>query len=169
MTVSGDLATCLQACGPAPAVLDAPVASHDASAPGDAPALSPVPAALQGRMVTAVAKMSTLRCAVAGPRCCRLQEQEQGNTASACGCCRARLDEALERLQRVIEAVAGEARRGPPCTVERALRGSVPRAPAGTAGEQPSPQLELAVGSGRIATRRRAAKDLGQPLPFLLA
>ena len=69
----------------------------------------------------------------------------------------------------MIEAVAGEARRGPPCTVERALRGSVLRAPAGTAGEHPSPKLELAVGSGRIVTRRRAAKDLGQPLPFPLA
>ena len=91
------------------------------------------------------------------------------HTSPVAECCRARLDEAMERLQRVIEAVAGEARRGPPCTVERALRGSVLRAPASTLGEQPSPKLEAALGSGRIAMRRRAAKDLGQPLPFPLA
>ena len=118
-------------------------------------------------MVTAVAKMSTLRCAAADFR--SGGRAVVSHACPECGCCRARLDEALERLQRVIEAVAGEARRGPPCTVERALRGSVLRAPAATAGEHPSPKLELAMGSGRIATRRRAAKDLGQPLPFPLA
>ena len=41
------------------------MAAEEASAP-DA-ALSPVPAVLQGRVVTAVAKMSTLRCAAARP------------------------------------------------------------------------------------------------------
>ncbi|KAK9835214.1 hypothetical protein WJX81_006329 [Elliptochloris bilobata] len=79
--ISSDLSRCLEARGPAMAALDAPVTVGDASTPADPPALSPAPAALQGRVVTAVAKMSTLR---------------------------ARLDEALERLQRVIEAVAGE-------------------------------------------------------------
>lgn len=166
--ISSELARCLEARGwGADAAAAAPLPGTP-SCSGAAAALSPAPAELQGRVVLAVANMSALRCAplqhraLQPARACMHAPRSEAVPGS-----RARLEEALGRLQRVTEAVEGEARRGPPCTVERAPRGSVLRPAAGAAGGQPSPKLGRAVESGRIATRRRAAKDV-QPLPFVL-
>lgn len=166
--ISSELARCLEGRGwGADAAAAAPLPGTP-SCSGAAAALSPAPAELQGRVVLAVANMSALRCAplqhraLQPARACMHAPRSEAVPGS-----RARLEEALGRLQRVTEAVEGEARRGPPCTVERAPRGSVLRPAAGAAGGQPSPKLGRAVESGRIATRRRAAKDV-QPLPFVL-
>ena len=68
--------------------------------------------------------------------------------------CRAKLEEASERMERVVTAFEGESCRPSPKTIERVLlRGGV------------SPALKHAVESGQISTRRRAARDL-RPVPY---
>lgn len=89
--------------------------------------------------------------------------------------CRAKLEDALERLQRIMSAMAADAAQAPPNTVERAARGlatpaagGVPVAAAAAAeGEEgtPSPRLADALSSGKIATRRRVASNL-RPVPY---
>lgn len=82
--------------------------------------------------------------------------------------CRAELEEKLERLQRIVGAMDGEARTPTaPGTVERAARGlASPGAPA--AADMPSPKLAQAVTGGKIATRRKALTNLGRPVPYHL-
>ena len=88
---------------------------------------------------------------------------------------RAKLEEALERLQRIMAVMAADAEQAPPNTVERAARGlatpaaavkgpvstGAPAAPEGA----PSPKLAEAVSSGKIVTRRRIASCL-RPVPY---
>ena len=89
---------------------------------------------------------------------------------------RAKLEDALERLQRIVGAMAADAAQAPPNTVERAAKGlatpvagGVPAAAAAaTAGggeATPSPKLAEALSSGKIATRRRIASHL-RPVPY---
>ena len=88
--------------------------------------------------------------------------------------CRAKLEDALERLQRIMSAMAADAAQAPPNTVERAARGlatpaagGVPAVAAAAEGEEgtPSPRLADALSSGKIATRRRMASSL-RPVPY---
>ena len=67
--ISSDLSRCLEARGPVANALDASLPAEGVGLSSDATALSPAPAELQGRVLTVVAKMSTLRCAV-GPDVC---------------------------------------------------------------------------------------------------
>jgi hypothetical protein len=82
---------------------------------------------------------------------------------------RAKLEEALERLQRIVAVMAADAEAVPPNTVERAARGLA--TPAATplaacmADGTPSPKLAEAVSSGKIMTRRRIASSL-RPVPY---
>lgn len=67
--ISSDLSRCLEARGPVANALDASLPAGGVGLTSDATALSPAPSELQGRVLTVVAKMSTLRCAV-GPDVC---------------------------------------------------------------------------------------------------
>ena len=160
-------------------------------------ALSPAPAELQGSFANAMLKMPTLRSAPQEPRsicimsvgcsCTRTptkpaavqhmtlaqsvrsaMRQHGGMTVFRY---RAKLEDALERLQRVMSAVAADAGQALPNTVERAARGlatpgGVP-APAAAAAVEgtPSPKLAEALSAGKIATRRRVASNL-RPVPY---
>jgi hypothetical protein len=86
---------------------------------------------------------------------------------------RARLEDAADRMQRVVAAVAAERARPPPNTVERAVLGRATPEGAGPAGLPDgvdadgtmSPSLRHALESGQISTRRRGGRD-SRPLPF---
>lgn len=88
---------------------------------------------------------------------------------------RAKLEEALERLQRILAVMAADAQQAPPNTVERAARGLATPAAAVKAAARtglaaasegtPSPKLAEAVSSGKIVTRRRIASSL-RPVPY---
>ncbi len=82
--------------------------------------------------------------------------------------CRAELEEKLERLQRIVGAMDGEARMpAAPGTVECAARGlATPGAPS--AADMPSPKLTQAVHGGKIAVRKKAMTNLGRPVPYPL-
>lgn len=79
---------------------------------------------------------------------------------------RAELEEKLERLQRIVTAMEGEAQPGQfaPGTVERAARGL---ATPGHAEGVPSPRLAEAVSGGKIAARRKVMSGL-RPVPYSL-
>jgi hypothetical protein len=76
---------------------------------------------------------------------------------------RAELEEALERLQRIVAAIDSEAEQAPPNTVEKAFKHFDSPATSGL----PSPKLADAVSSGKIVTRRRMASHL-RPIPYPL-
>ncbi|EFN57488.1 hypothetical protein CHLNCDRAFT_143020 [Chlorella variabilis] len=119
-----------------------------AAQPAPAIPLSPQPQELQQRLLQAANRMPALR---------------------------ARLEQAADKLQRVVAAVAADINRPPPNTVERAVLGKTPGRPAeaaaaevGAAEENEpgvSPLVKQALESGQISTRRRVARDV-QPVPY---
>lgn len=119
-----------------------PLESGGVDVPEAADPLSPQPADLQQRLLQAANRMPALR---------------------------AQLEQAADKLQRVVAAVAADINRPPPSTVEKAVLGKTPGKPAAPADleNQPavSPLLQQAVASGQISTRRGATHDV-QPVPY---
>ena len=73
----------------------------------------------------------------------------------------AKLEEALQRMKRVVSAVEKECSRPSPMTIERVLS----ERSLGNSVYDISPAFKQALDSGKISTRRRAARDL-KPIPY---
>ncbi|DBA90966.1 TPA: hypothetical protein ACH3X2_004178 [Trebouxia sp. C0005] len=95
--------------------------------------LSPAPAKLQNMYMTAVQRMPALR---------------------------AKLEEALQRMDRVVHAIERDSTQASPYTAQLAVQ-----LDDGDAADSVSPALQQALQSGKVVTRRQLTKDVN-PVPF---
>ncbi|DBB10735.1 hypothetical protein WJX82_006666 [Trebouxia sp. C0006] len=95
--------------------------------------LSPAPAKLQNMYMTAVQRMPALR---------------------------AKLEEALERMDRVVHAIERDTAQASPYTAQLAVQ-----LDDSDAADSVSPALQQALQSGKVVTRRQLTKDVN-PVPF---